>query len=122
MGDDQQDEGPQTQYGSRLAQMFGYVTSEDRSRWEQQYAQNKSRPSVASKAAKSAAGSMMEFGERNVSSKLDAAHKVAGQQRFDETHEKITSKRPLAGTTSIVETVDYEPKEDRDEIEPDLEL
>ncbi|MFF3128656.1 hypothetical protein ACFVRD_41825 [Streptomyces sp. NPDC057908] len=118
----EQNEEQQARFGSRLARMFGYVTPEDRSRWEQTRAQNQKYVNAAMRATKSSLGSMMEFGERIVGAKLDAAHRVAAQQRFEESHDKIVSEHRDPRKRSIIETVDYEPKDDREEIEPDLEL
>ncbi|MFF8902617.1 hypothetical protein ACF082_34685 [Streptomyces lydicus] len=117
----EQNEGQQVRFGSRFARMFGYVTPEDRSRWEQQRAQNKPNVSAIEQGAKSL-GSMMEFGERNIGAKLDAAHRVAAQQRFEESHDKVVNQRRDPNTRNIIESVDYEPRDDREEIEPDLEL
>lgn len=121
MSDDQQVEQPE-RYGSSLAQMFGYVTPEDRGKWAQQRAQNKPRVNAVRQGVKSGMSALMEFGDRNIRGKLDAAHRVAAQQQFDETHDKITSRRRDPGTRSIIETVDYEPKDNRETIEPDLDL
>ncbi|MFB7597572.1 hypothetical protein [Streptomyces sp. NPDC056160] len=118
----EQNEGQQVRFGSRFARMFGYVTPEDRSRWEQQRAQNKPHVNATKQGAKSALGSMMEFGERNIGAKLDAAHRVAAQQRFEQSHNKVVNQRRDPNTRNIIESVDYEPKDDREEIEPDLEL
>lgn len=119
---EKQDEEPQVRFGSRFARMFGYVTPEDRTRWEQQRAQNKPHVIAIKQGAKSALGSMMEFGERNIGAKLDAAHRVAAQQRFEESHDKVVNQRRDPNTRNIIESVDYEPKDDREEIEPDLDL
>ncbi|MFD7668093.1 hypothetical protein [Streptomyces sp. NPDC059788] len=117
----EQNEGQQVRYGSRFARMFGYVTPEDRSRWEQQRAQNKPNIGAIKQGAKSLLGSMVEFGDRNIGAKLDAAHRVAAQQRFEESHNKIVNQYRDPNTRSIIESVGYEPKDDREEIEPDLE-
>ena len=122
MSEEQQPEVQETGYGSRLARMFGYVTPEDRSKWEQQRAQNRRHVSAAKKGVKSTLASMIEFGERNIGSKLDAAHRVAAQKRFEESHDRIVSKHRDPRTRSIVETVDYKRTDDRQEIEPDLEM
>ncbi|MEU2828680.1 hypothetical protein ABZ667_08445 [Streptomyces lavendulae] len=118
----EQNEGQQVRFGSRFARMFGYVTPEDRSRWEQQRAQNKSNVNAIRQGAMSALSSMMEFGERNIGAKLDAAHRVAAQQRFEESHDKVVNQRRDPNTRSIIESVDYEPKDDLEGIEPDLEI
>jgi hypothetical protein len=118
----EQGEGQQVRFGSRFARMFGYVTPEDRSRWEQQRAQNKPHVSALRQGATSALSSMMEFGERNIGAKLDAAHRVAAQQRFEESHDKVVNHRRDPNTRSIIESVDYEPRSDREGIEPDLEI
>ncbi|MEW2413076.1 hypothetical protein AB0953_05040 [Streptomyces sp. NPDC046866] len=118
----EQSEGQQVRFGSRFARMFGYVTPEDRSRWEQQRAQNKPHVSALRQGAVSALSSMMEFGERNIGAKLDAAHRVAAQQRFEESHNKVVNQRRDPNTRNIIESVDYEPRGDREGIEPDLEI
>ena len=122
MSEEQQSEAQESRYGSRLAHMFGYITPEDRARWEQERAQNTRRIGAIKKGTKSALSSTMEFGERNIGSKLDAAHRVAAQTRFDESHDKIVNKHRDPRTRSIVESVDYEPKDERQEIEPDIEI
>ncbi|MGI8306958.1 hypothetical protein [Saccharopolyspora hattusasensis] len=122
MSNDQHAEEQQTRYGSRFARMFGYITPEDRSRWEQQRAQNKPNVNAIKQGAKSSVSSMLEFGDKNIHAKLDAAHRVAAQQRFEESHGKIVNKHRDPKTRSIIETVDYEPKDERVEIEPDFEL
>ena len=121
MSEDQQVE-PQERYGSRLAQMFGYITPEDRSRWEQQRAQNKPTVNAVTKGAKSSVSSMMEFGDRNINAKLNAAHRIADQQHFDESHDKIVTTRRDPKTRSIIESVDYEHRDKRAPIEPDFEI
>ncbi|AXE23938.1 hypothetical protein C0216_11145 [Streptomyces globosus] len=118
----EQNEGQQIRFGSRFARMFGYVTPEDRSRWEQQRAQNKPHVSALRQGATSALSSMMEFGERNIGAKLDAAHRVAAQQRFEESHDKVLNQRRDPNTRSIIESVVYEPRGDREGTEPDLEI
>lgn len=124
MSEQQQDEGQQERYGSRFAQMFGFVTPEDRSRWERARAQEKPNVGLAKKGMKSGADSMMDFGQQNMRGTLDAAHRVAAQQRFDEEHNKITTRHRDPKTQSIVESVDYEHKDDREmiETEPDFEM
>ncbi|MBD0673920.1 hypothetical protein [Streptomyces sp. CBMA156] len=118
----EQSEEQQVRFGSRFARMFGYVTPEDRSRWEQQRAQNKPHANAIKHGAKSSLSSMVEFGERNIGAKLDAAHRVAAQQRFEESHNKVVNQRHDPYTRNIIESIDYEPKDGREEIEPDLEL
>ncbi|MDX2545868.1 hypothetical protein ACOT81_38050 [Streptomyces sp. WI04-05B] len=118
----EQNEGQQVRFGSRFARMFGYVTPDDRSRWKQQRAQNQPNVSATKQGTKALLGSMMEFGERNIGAKLDAAHRVAAQRRFEESHDKVVNQRRDPNTRNIIESVDYEPRDDREEIEPDLEL
>lgn len=118
----EQNEGQQVRFGSRFARMFGYVTPDDRSRWKQQRAQNQPNVSATKQGTKALLGSMMEFGERNIGAKLDAAHRVAAQRRFEESHDKVVNQRRDPNTRNIIESVDYEPRDGREEIEPDLEL
>ncbi|MEV0443602.1 hypothetical protein AB0I84_18855 [Streptomyces spectabilis] len=118
----EQNEGPQTRFGSRFARMFGYVTPEDRSRWEQMRAQNTPHVNATKQGAKVLLSSMAEFGERNIGAKLDAAHRVAAQRQFEESHDKIVNQRRDPNTRNIIQSVGYEPKDDREEIDPELEL
>ncbi|WP_328791466.1 hypothetical protein [Streptomyces sp. NBC_00273] len=120
--DQEQNEGQQVRYGSRFARMFGYVTPEDRSRWEQQRAQNKPNVSAIKRGMMSALSSMMEFGQRSIGATLDAADRVATQQRFGDSHDKVVSRRRDPNARTIIESVDYEPEDDREGIEPDLEF
>lgn len=118
----EQNEGQQVRFGSRFARMFGYVTPEDRSRWEQQRAQNRPNVNAIKQGAMSALSSMMEFGERSIGAKLDAADRVAAQQRFGESQDKVVNRRRDPNTRTIIESVGYEPEDDREGIEPDLEI
>lgn len=116
----QEQEQQQTRYGSRLARMFGYIRPEDRTRWEQERAQNKKNVSAARHGMKSGVGSMMDFGRRNVDSKLNAVHRMHEQQIFDEGHDKKLTQHLDPHSQSIVESVHYTEKDDSDDIEPDL--
>ncbi|WP_030895957.1 hypothetical protein [Streptomyces sp. NRRL F-5053] len=109
-------------YGSRFARLFGYVTPDDHSRWLQQREQNRPNVSSAKRALKAGADSMLDFGTMNMQATLNAAHRVAAQRQFDESHNKIIHWSRDPQTRSITETVDYEPKDAREEIEPDYEL
>ncbi|MEU7315504.1 hypothetical protein [Streptomyces sp. NPDC007083] len=122
MSEGQQVEQQQEMYGSRFAQMFGYVTAEDREHWEQQRAQNKPNVNAIKQGTKSSVGSMLEFGDRNINAKLNAAHRIADQEQFDKSHAKIVNKQRDPKTQSIIETVDYAYTGDRQEIEPDFEM
>ncbi|MCY0929619.1 hypothetical protein OTB20_26165 [Streptomyces sp. H27-H1] len=99
--DQEQNEGQQVRFGSRFARMFGYVTPEDRSRWEQQRAQNRPNVNAIKQGAMSALSSMMEFGE---------------------SHDKVVNRRRDPNTRTIIESVGPEPEDDREGIEPDLEI
>ncbi|QWF85672.1 hypothetical protein [Amycolatopsis sp. CA-230715] len=121
MNTEHQPDEQQTRYGSRFARMFGFVTDDDRAGWEQRRAQNLPKVGAAKLAAKSLAGSMLELGDVIARAKLDAAHRVAAQRVFDEDHDKVVGRRRDPRTRSIIETVDYERKDHRPEIEPDLE-
>ncbi|QXV57388.1 hypothetical protein [Amycolatopsis sp. TNS106] len=122
MTNDQLADQQHSSYGSSFARMFGYVTPEDRNRWEQQREQNRPRVNAAKLAMKASVASTLEFGERTVHARLDAAHRVAAQREFDTAHNKAVRKRRDPGSQSIIETVDYEPKDQRSTLDPDLEL
>ena len=100
--------------------MFGYVTPEDRSKWEQNRAQNKPRVNALKVAMQSAAGAVMEFGQRNMDAKLKAAHQVVAREQFEESHDKTVTKRQNPRTGAVTETVDYQPKNRQDEMELDF--
>jgi hypothetical protein len=119
---DQNVETQAERFGSKFAQMFGYVTPEDRGKWEQQRAQNKKSVSALKQAAKMSSGSMMDFGERNINARLTAAHRVVEQTQFDETHTKTTTSRVDPKTQSITESYGYSAKEESENsLEPDFE-
>jgi hypothetical protein len=122
MSSGQQAEEQQTRFGSRFARMFGYVTPEDRSRWEQIRAQNEPNVNALRQAVQSSVGAMLEFWDRNITAKLDAAHRVVAQQQFEQSHDKIVNTRRDPKSRSIIETVDYAQKDDREEIESDFDL
>lgn len=107
---------------SSLASMFGFVTDEDRARWEQRRQANAKNVSGVRQAVSSGLGSLVHALERNVTSELRAAHQVAAQEQFEESNVKTTTKRWDSRKQSIVETVDYSPKDDERHMdEPDLE-
>lgn len=99
--------------GSLFGGMLGIVTPTDKQRWEQQRAQNAPSVGVFRQALAKGLEAMVEFGEHNLRSGLDAAHRVTAQQRFDESHAKIIGSFTDPRTRSIVETVDYETVDDR---------
>lgn len=120
MSNDNDGLAPQSTYGSKLAGMFGMVTSEDRSKWEQQRNQNASGVSATKKAMQASSSAVVDFGDKVMHAKLDAAHRVSAQQGFDESHNKVVNRYRDPKTHSIVEEVDYTPR-DPQEQEPDFE-
>lgn len=104
----------QETHGSKFAEMFGFITPEDRSKWDQQRQSAKARDkqSAMKTYSKSSLGSMLEFGETNLKAKLSASHKVLAQRDFEEGHDaKI--QRGKDGQL-ITETVSYEKNDDRE--------
>ncbi|WP_181273667.1 hypothetical protein [Brevibacterium oceani] len=112
-------EAEEERYGSRFAQMFGFVTPEDRQRWQQARAQNKKHVSSTKSVMKSGVGSMMEFGDKNMGAKLNAAHRMAEQEVFETSHNKET-QRTVGQDGRVVESVAYTDKEDSAELEADF--
>lgn len=115
----------QEQQGSRLAEMFGFVTPEDRAKWDQQRraAQVRDQTSVSKSYSKASLNSLLEFGETNVKARLSAAHRVLAQREFDEGHERKV-RQGMEGQL-ITEAVSYESKDDRDLIgddDPGMEM
>lgn len=107
---------------SRLAGMFGFVTPQDRAQWEQTRQMNKPRVSAVKQGVKSSLDALMHTVDKKLTSQLRATDQVAAQEAFEETNTRSVNKRWDSKTQSIVETVDYEPLDDRQVIEPDFEL
>lgn len=105
---------------SRLSQMFGFVKPEDRSKWEQARAQNKPRVNSAKQGAKTAMGSMAEFGESIMRSKLSAAHRVAAQAEFEDSHVKQEAVKTNAATGETWTETDWKARDAGDD--HDMEL
>src|SRR5699024_284239 len=91
MSNDQVEREPE-KYGSKFAQMFGYIRPEDRARWSQLRAENQKKVSTTRQTAKLSSASMLDFGNRNINAKLMAAHRVAEQEKFDTTHAKTVTQ------------------------------
>lgn len=95
---------------SGMGSMFGYVTAEDKQRWEAQRAAKQEAGAVRS-SIKAFSNSMMQFSQQNIMAKLQAEHRIASQQAFDETHERTTTVSDgHGGEKEIIEKVNYEPR------------
>lgn len=104
-----------SRYGTSIATMFGFVTDEDREQWAKQRAANEPKVSAASAALQAAGGALSDFTEQNIKSQLRAAHTVEAEKTFDESHVRTTS-------SGKQESVRYDSKDERVEIQPDFEL
>lgn len=107
--------------GSRLGSMFGYVTPADQMQWAQARQMNQPKVSTAKKSAKAGLESLYSSLERKLTSQLRAADQVAAQARFEEENTRSTSKRWDSKTQSIVETVEFDPVDQRQPIDPDFD-
>lgn len=121
----EQPEQRQETQGSKFAEMFGVVTPEDRTKWDQQRhaMQARSKQGSMKTYSKSSLGSMLEFGETNMKAKLSAAHRTLSQRELEEDHTR-TVTRGRDGQL-ITEMVSYEDKDDRTMIgddDPEMEM
>ena len=97
--------------------MFGFVTPDDRARWQQSRQAAKHGTSASKKGAKSTVDTLIRSAERKITSKMRAADQITAQEEFEEANTKTTNKKWDAKSQSIVETVDYSPKDGRSEFE-----
>ncbi|MFG1858903.1 hypothetical protein ACGFJT_44210 [Actinomadura geliboluensis] len=97
---------------SQLSLGFGFVTPEDRARWEQarRYSQRKS---AAKEMIASSLEAALELGQQGIQAKLRAAYQVEAEQQ---------QERSRTTTRTITEVVDFEDRDDRQEIDPSFEF
>lgn len=107
--------------GSRLGGMFGYVTPEDQLKWQQMREANDPHVNKAKEGLKAMMDSMFDATRRRLDSQLRAADQVAATADFEESNTRSVSKRWDSRTQSIVETVDFEPLDDRTPIDTDFD-
>jgi hypothetical protein len=109
-------------HGSRLGSMFGYVTPQDRQQWESMREANKPRVSAAKAATKSATTSLMHSMDSTLTSQMRAADQIAAKEHFEESNTREVTQRYDAKTQRIEETVEWTPRDERAEIEPDFDF
>lgn len=110
----------QDPHGSRrngISQYFGYVSDEDRARWDAHRRRTPEKtPGILKRGVKGAISSMTEFTSANMQAQLHAAHKVNASKVFDQTHDRVVTTRTPWGSQgsqpsdSSVESVSYRPK------------
>lgn len=113
-----QDNAPQ---GSRLASMFGYVTPEDRQKWEQMRQANKPRVGAAKAGTKAAMNALMHSMDKKLTSQMRAADQISAKESFEENNTRSVSQRYNAKTQRIEETVEWTPRDERSDLEPDFD-
>lgn len=116
---DSQDTRP---HGSRLGSMFGYVTPQDRQQWESMRQANKPRVSAAKAGTKSAMSSLVHSMDSKLTSQMRAADQIAAKEHFEESNTRGVTQRYDAKTQRIEETVEWTPRDERAEIEPDFDF
>lgn len=102
---------------SEIALGFGFVTPDDRAKWDQaRHYQQQDRPrSAAAEFVKSSMTAASEVGRERIQARLRAAHQVAAQEERDQTKE---TRR----TITQVETVDIQERDGRDRLEEGFEF
>lgn len=107
---------------SRLASMFGYVTPQDRQQWESMRQANRPRVSAAKAGTKSAMSSLAHSMDRKLTSQMRAADQIAAKEHFEESNTREVTQRYDAKTQRIEEAVEWTPRDERAEIEPDFDF
>ena len=99
---------------SEIAFGFGFVTPEDRARWDQarQYQQEGRPRSAATEFVTSSIAAASELGREGIQAKLRAAHQVAAQDQTKQTRRTITQ----------VETIDVQERDGRDRLDEGFEF
>jgi hypothetical protein len=102
---------------SEIAFGFGFVTPEDRARWDQaRHYQQEGRPrSAAAEFVTASIAAASELGREGIQAKLRAAHQVAAQEERDQA--KQTRR-----TITQVETIDVQERDGRDRLEEGFEF
>lgn len=103
--------------GPEVAGGFGFVTAEDRQKWEQAR-QAQRRPESAAKAF--VKGFMSGIGEYR--SKLNDARLRAEQQELAREEHERTTVKTVRKTIDDAETVDIEQRDMRERMSPDFEF
>lgn len=103
--------------GSKFAEMFGYVKPDDRARWDQQRQAMQRRQGAVVTGATQSLSSMMEFGQMNLQTRLQAAHRINEQEAFDNRKDRV-----ITGDDGEVrvESISYRDKQTSD-LEPEME-
>ncbi|MFC4048382.1 hypothetical protein ACFOY4_01690 [Actinomadura syzygii] len=107
---------PRQQHGlptaSQLADCFGFVTPEDRARWEQARQYSQPRVSAAREMITSSLEAAAELAQQGIQAKLRAAYQVEAQQK----------ERSRTTARTVTEVVDFEDRDDRREIDQTFEF
>ncbi|WP_026927950.1 hypothetical protein [Granulicoccus phenolivorans] len=113
-------EAPQgARSGSRLARMFGYVTPEDRARWEQQRHEQEPALTQLRAAAAASLGALLEWHQTVTGSRFDAEQRTASQARFESSYARTSTRTRDPRTRSITEVVGFTAVDHRPRLEPD---
>lgn len=87
-----------------VSQVFGYVTDEDRERWDRARAKNTREAGTAKHMMKSSAAVAYQLASYGIQAQLNAETQVAARDRNNQNRTKVRT---------ITETVDYQPRDDR---------
>lgn len=107
---------------AQMASAFGYGTPAQQQNWAQRRQQRAGRVSVARAFMSSASEAMMHFTTRDIDAQLQAAHKVAMQQRFEESQTRTVERTKERSGRVIHERVSYSPTQDAKSLDSDLEF
>lgn len=102
---------------SETALGFGFVTPDDRAKWDQarQYQQQDKTPTAAAQFIKSAIAAASEVGSEQNQARVRAAHQVAAQEERDQSKE---TRR----TITHIETVDIQDRDLRHPLDEGFEF
>lgn len=86
---------------SAIAAGFGYVTPEDRAKWEQARAQGAPRQrSAVAEFVQSSVSAAGELAREGIQARLRAAHQVAAEEERDDTRTRVR-RRTIVETENV---------------------
>jgi hypothetical protein len=91
-----------------ISGLFGYVTDEDRERWDKMRERNKKDVSTARHMMEKSAGAAHQLARYGIQARLNAETQVAARDR---NNQNTTTRKQTRTITE--ETVDYEPRDTR---------
>lgn len=111
---------PVEEYGGMMASMFGFVTDEDRQKWNNQRQADANRKEKSKKGSSKSMNNMYQTLQR----KQGAMERVVTQADFEQANVKATQMHYNAETQKLEETVEWKPtvSDQTQELHSDFDL